>query len=75
MSSQRFCRSHVRQAASMLVLTLLAAAAAVADQPERGVFVLTSTNDPSANEVVVFKLNTAGTPSLSLVDLYCRAKR
>ncbi len=69
MSSRRFCRSHVRQAASMLVLTLLAATAAVADQPERGVFVLTSTNDPSANEVVVFKLDTAGTPSLSLVDL------
>ena len=53
----------------MLALTLLAAAAAVADEPERGVFVLTSTNDPSANEVVVFKLDTAGTPSLSLVDM------
>ena len=52
----------------MLVITLLAATAAVADEPERGVFVLTSTNDPSANEVVVFKLDTAGTPSLSLVD-------
>jgi hypothetical protein len=69
MSSRKSNKSPMRQAASMLVLTLLAAAAAVADEPERGVFVLTSTNDPSANEVVVFKLNTAGTPSLSLVDL------
>jgi hypothetical protein len=54
----------------MLLVTLLAAAAAVADEPERGVFVLTSTNNPTANEVVVFKLDTAGTPfALSLVDM------
>jgi hypothetical protein len=33
------------------------------------VYVLTSTNNASANYVVVFKLNTAGTPSLSLVDM------
>jgi hypothetical protein len=52
----------------MLVVTLIAAAAAVADEPPRGVFVLTSTNDPSANQVVVFKLETAGTRALSLVD-------
>jgi len=52
----------------MLVVTLLAAAAAVAEEPERGVFVLTSTNDPSANAVVVFKLDTGETPALSLVD-------
>ena len=69
MSSRRFNKSPIRQAASMLVLTLLTAAAAVADEPQRGVFVLTSTNDPTANEVVVFKLNTSGSPSLSLVDL------
>src|SRR5277367_6611928 len=59
------CVTH----AGMLAATLLAAAAAVADEPERGVFVLTSTNDPSANQVVVFKLDTAGTPALSLVDM------
>ena len=69
MSSRKFDKSRVRHAASMLVATLLAAAVAVADEPERGVFVLTSTNDPSANQVVVFKLDTAGTPSLSLVDM------
>ncbi len=68
MSSRKLTKSHVGQAASLLVITLLVAAAAAADEPERGVFVLTSTNDPSANEVVVFKLDTAGTPALSLVD-------
>ena len=67
MSSRKLYKSHVCHAAGMLAATLLAAAAAVADEPERGVFVLTSTNDPSANQIVVFKLDTAGTPALSLV--------
>jgi len=69
MNSRKPNKSRVRHAASVLVATLLAGAAAVADEPERGVFVLTSTNDPSANQVVVFKLDPAGTPSLSLVDM------
>jgi hypothetical protein len=53
----------------VLAATLLAASGAVADEPERGVFVLTSTNDPSANEVVVFKFDTSEAPSLSLVNM------
>jgi hypothetical protein len=69
MSFRKLNNSHVRHAASMLAATLFAAAVAVADEPERGVLVLTSTNDPSANQIVVFKLDTAGTPSLSLVDM------
>jgi len=69
MSSRNLDNSRMRCAAGMLALTLLAAAAAVADEPERGVFVLTSTNDPNANDVVVFKLDTSGTPSLSLTDM------
>jgi hypothetical protein len=69
MSSRNPNKSRVRHAASMLAATLFAAAVAVAGEPERGVLVLTSTNDPSANKVVVFKLDTAGTPSLSLVDM------
>jgi hypothetical protein len=69
MSSQTIDRFHVRFAAGMLATALFAAAAAVAAEPDRGVFVLTSTNDPSANQVVVFKLETAGTPSLSLQDM------
>jgi len=68
MSSRELERSNVRFAASVLVIALFAASAALAEETERGLFVLTSTNDPSANEVVVFKLDTAGTPSLSLVD-------
>ena len=41
------------------------ASAAVAGEHERGVLVLTSTNDPGSNSVVVFKLDTGGAPSLS----------
>jgi hypothetical protein len=54
--------------ASILVTALLAITIARADTADREIFVLTSTNDPTANEVVVFKLDTGGTPSLSLVD-------
>jgi hypothetical protein len=67
MRSLRLTKPHVRQVATLLVVTLLAATAAAAEEPERGVFVLTSTNDPSANQVVVFKLETTGAPALSLV--------
>ena len=69
MSARKLDKSHVRFAASVLAATLFSASAALADEPERGVFVLTSTNDPSANIVVVFKLDASGTPSLSLVDM------
>ncbi len=69
MSSRKIDKSRVRHAAGMLAATLLAAAVAVAEEPKREVLVLTSTNDPSANQVVVFKLDSAGTPSLSLVDM------
>jgi hypothetical protein len=68
MSSRKFDKFYVRFAASALAATLFAASAALAEETERGLFVLTSTDDPSANEVVAFKLDTAGTPSLSLVD-------
>jgi len=55
-------------AAGALAAMCLAASVANADEPERGVLVLASTNDPSNNGVVVFQLETAGTPSLSFVD-------
>jgi hypothetical protein len=58
---------HVRFAAALLG-TVLLASAAVAGEPGREVLVLTSTNDPGANQLVVFSLDTFGTPSLSLVD-------
>jgi hypothetical protein len=53
----------------MLAVMFLTAAFAVADEDGRNVFVLTSTNNASGNDVVVFKLDTEGTPSLSLVDM------
>jgi hypothetical protein len=37
--------------------------------PGQDVLVVTSTNNATANSIVVFKLNTAGTPSLSLVNM------
>jgi hypothetical protein len=53
----------------MLAFGFLATAMTVVRAEGRDVLVLTSTNDASANHVVVFKLDTAGTPSLSLMDL------
>ena len=57
------------RAGGMLAAVFLATALAVAGEDGRGVFVLTSTNSASGNNVVVFKLDTGGTPSLSLVDM------
>jgi hypothetical protein len=69
MSSQKPKKSYLRHAASMLAATLLATTLAVAGESGRGAFVLTSTNNASGNDVVVFKLDTAGTSSLSLVGM------
>ena len=57
------------RAGGMLAVIFLAAAWAVAGAEGRSVFVLTSTNNANGNEVVVFKLDTMGTPSLSLADM------
>jgi hypothetical protein len=59
---------NLYRAVSALAAVFLATALAVAGEDGRDVFVLTSTNNPRGNQVVVFKLNTAGTPSLSWVD-------
>jgi hypothetical protein len=62
-------RPHVRLRRAGATLAALAlAAASAAAQPGRDIFVLTSTNG-TANDVVVFKLETSGTPSLSLVNM------
>jgi hypothetical protein len=51
-----------------LTLLLLTGVSAAAAEGEHGdTLVLTSSNDPNANQLVVFKLNSAGTPSLSFV--------
>jgi hypothetical protein len=66
----RFRTSHVWRACLMLAAIFLATSAALADGYGRTVFVLTSTNNPSGNAVVVFRLNTDHVPSLSLADTF-----
>ena len=58
---------HLSRASQVLVMLLLAAASALAAD-HNDIFLLTSTNNASGNQVVVFKLNTAGTPSLNFVS-------
>jgi hypothetical protein len=60
---------NLYRAGGMLAVIFFATALAVAGEEARSVFVLTSTNNASGNVVVVFKLNSAGTPSLSMVDM------
>jgi hypothetical protein len=55
------------RASAILATLFLTTVAAFATQNQRSIFVLTSTNSASGNAVVVFRLNTAGTPSLALV--------
>jgi len=53
------------RAGGMLATMFLATSMGFAGGGGRNTFVLTSTNNANGNEVVVFELNTAGTPSLS----------
>jgi hypothetical protein len=62
----RLYNSWVLRAGASLVILFLASALASAGNNGRGIFVLTSTNSSSGNDVVVFKLDTMNTPSLSL---------
>lgn len=68
MNFERVHKSSFWRTGTVLAVTLFAAALAVAEPPHRSVFVLTSTNDPSGNSVIVFKLDTAATPSLSFLN-------
>jgi len=72
MDCQRLQKFYPWRAGVALAAIFLATALAAAGQDGHGgrsVFVLTSTNNPSGNAVVVFKLDTDGTPSLPLVDI------
>jgi hypothetical protein len=62
--------SHVWLACLTLAAIFIATSAAVADWHRRAVFVLTSTNNPSGNAVVVFRLDTDHTSSLSVADTF-----
>lgn len=55
-------------AGSLLALAVLAAASAMAADRERSPLVLTSTNDPGSNSVIVFKLEADAAAALAYVD-------
>jgi hypothetical protein len=61
---RKLCR-----AGGILAAILLVGIAPAAAQFNRDTLIVTSTNDATANNVVVFKLNTAGTPSLLMEGL------
>jgi hypothetical protein len=68
MNIQNLQKSGLLRCGTMLAAMGLTSALVAAAQQERGILVLTSTNNASGNAVVVFQLNTDGTPSLSLQD-------
>jgi hypothetical protein len=68
MQLRNMTRSVAGRAGSAVVASLLAASLAVAGERDRGILVLTSTNDPGTNQVLVYQLQTGGSPALSLVQ-------
>jgi hypothetical protein len=68
MKFQRFHKSGLWRSGFTLAALGLASVLAASGQKERSTLVIASTNDASSNAVVVFKLNTAGTPSLTLAS-------
>jgi len=60
-------RTNRYRVSGMLAIVFLAVASAAASDHQRDIFVLTSTNDASHNQVVVFELNQGSAPSLSYV--------
>ena len=58
---------HLSRASQVLAILFLADASALAAD-HNDIFLLTSTNNASGNQVVVFKLNTAGTASLNFLS-------
>ena len=68
MNARGFKKSNLGPVVTILMATLLASASALAGPRNRSVFVLTSTNSSANNEVEVFRLDTDGTPSLSLAN-------
>jgi len=59
-------KTSLLRVSAMLTLVFLTVASSFADD-HRDIFVLTSSNNSSGNEVEVFKLSTEGTPSLTWV--------
>jgi hypothetical protein len=69
MNFQKLKKLFSWRAGSTLAAMVLTTALAAAGQQGRSVFVLTSTNSASGNDVAVFQLESGGTPSLPLVDM------
>jgi hypothetical protein len=61
-------RSLVGRAGVTLAASLFAASLAAAAEPDRGVLVLTSTNAPGTNQVLVYQLEAGASSALSLVQ-------
>jgi hypothetical protein len=68
MNFEWLSKSVFWRASTVLAGALFVTALAFAEPHNRSVFVLTSTNNTSGNSVVVFKLDSSGPPSLSLVN-------
>jgi hypothetical protein len=68
MNFEKLQKFSVWRAGIVLAAAFFATALAVAGSHDRGLFVLTSTNNASGNSVVVFKLDVTGKPSLSLAN-------
>jgi hypothetical protein len=68
MQFRNLTRSKAGRAGVGVAASLLAAGLAIASDADRGVLVLTSTNDPGANQLLVYQLETGAAPALSLVQ-------
>lgn len=68
MRLRNLTRSMTGRAGIAVASSLLAGTLALAGEPGRGLLVLTSTNDPNANQVLVYQLETGASPTLSLVQ-------
>jgi len=68
-STKRHTPSLIK-AAALAVTALVAATEISAEEHHRALLVLTSTNDPAANSIIVFKLNPELSASLSFVDAF-----
>ncbi|HEX4267496.1 MAG TPA: hypothetical protein VHY36_06405 [Steroidobacteraceae bacterium] len=68
MKSRNLTRSVAGRTAAALAASLLVASVAIAGEPGRGVLLLTSTNSPGANQLLVYQLEMDRTPALSLLQ-------
>jgi hypothetical protein len=68
MNMQRTGRFAMAHAAMMLAAILVTTAPAHAGDRDRDVLIVASTNNPSGNDVVVFRFDRTEKPSLSLAD-------